>query len=146
MTKRLSYSATPVQRFERFHQPIPFSGCWIWMGALSSDGYGSFYVDGRSIAAHKFSYEQLHGPVAPLIELDHLCRVRCCVNPAHVEPVTHKVNMLRGEGFASLNAAKTNCAAGHSFDADNTYWLNGRRGCRACNREAVRRYKQRASV
>lgn len=146
MAKRLPYSATPPERFERMYQPVPFSGCWIWTGALSSDGYGAFHVDGHCIQAHKFAYEQRGQQVPEGLELDHLCRIRCCVNPAHVEPVSHQLNMLRGAGVGSANAAKTHCKRGHPFDEPNTYARKGGRVCRICNREDAKRYRERRSA
>ena len=133
MTKRLPYSATPSERFERMYQAVPLSGCWIWMGALDRDGYGSFFVKGRRFRAHRFAFEQSRGLVPADKELDHLCRVRCCVNPMHVEPVTHQVNMLRGDGVASENAAKTHCKNGHPFLGGNLAVRAGRRVCKACD-------------
>ncbi len=80
-------------------------GCWVWQGALHN-GYGHYKtVDGKTVRAHKYMYERLHGKVAEGLELDHLCEYRACVNPAHLEPVTSAVNVRRGRR-AKLNEWK----------------------------------------
>ena len=82
-------TAKPIEdRIER----IPFSGCWIWMGHVKDNGYGGMSKEGRNRRAHVVIYEQYNGPVQDGLQLDHLCRVRCCVNPSHLEPVTQKEN------------------------------------------------------
>ena len=84
------------ERFERLTVPEPNSGCLIWLGAVSGDGYGSIKIDGHARCAHVVNYEREKGPVPEGMELDHLCRVRLCVNPDHLEPVAHQLNVLRG--------------------------------------------------
>jgi hypothetical protein len=114
--------------------------CWIWVGGHNSDGYGAFSLGGRGKngPAHRFAYELLIGPVAVGLELDHLCRVPDCVNPAHLEPVTHAENTRRGRAGVH-QAAKTHCPHGHPYDEANTYRArNGQRVCRACQRERDR--------
>lgn len=109
--------------------------CWLWTGGLKSGGYGSFYSDGRSHAAHRFAYELEVGPIPEGLTLDHLCRVRTCVNPLHLEPVTRKVNTLRGIGPTALHKRKTRCPEGHEYDETNTRIRpNGGRDCRECHR------------
>jgi hypothetical protein len=108
------------------------SGCWLWIASIRKDGYARFQVDGEARLGHRFAYEFVNGPVPPGLELDHLCRVRRCVNPAHLEPVTRRVNVLRGESPAAVHARKTACPNGHPYDMTNT---NGARKCRQCIRE-----------
>jgi len=91
--------------------------------------------------AHIVSYEHYRWLVPLGLELDHLCRVRRCVNPEHLEEVTHQTNVLRGEGVAAINAAKTHCPQGHPYDEKNTLVWMGERLCKACRRE---RYYKRA--
>lgn len=135
---------------ERFWSKVDLTspgGCWVWtagkIGGVRG-GYGSFKLEGRSVRAHRFSYETLVGPIPDGLELDHLCRVRACVNPAHLEPVTSRENSLRGDTFQARNAAKTECPQGHSYDEANTYVdSKGKRHCRICNRDTQRRYQAR---
>lgn len=131
--------------------PEPFSGCWLWMGAIRTDGYGSIRVGGKSRYAHRVCFEVNRGPIPNGLELDHLCRTRCCVNPAHLEPVTRRVNVVRGNAPAQLvkrnkerGAAVTHCLAGHPYTPENTgrTWP-GSRYCRTCNRvRGAERYKR----
>ncbi|MEV7013475.1 HNH endonuclease [Streptosporangium sp. NPDC051022] len=117
-------------------------GCWLWAGGLDSHGYGTIKVSGRKYGAHRWSYEYLVGPIPDGLELDHLCRVRRCVNPAHLEPVSHRENSLRSNSLAAANAVKTHCKNGHEFNETNTYYWGGHRQCRVC-RNAVGARKQR---
>ena len=127
----------------RFFSKLTQSGdCWLFEN-LGAEGYGHFYVDRRPKLAHRWAYEHLVGPVPNDLELDHLCRNRACVNPGHLDPVPHSVNILRGDSFAATNAAKTHCLRGHSFDAANTYEHGGKRLCRACQAERCRAYRAR---
>ncbi len=108
-------------------------GCWLWRNGTSTQGYGRRRVPGRRLLAHRWVYELLVGPVPAGATLDHLCRERSCVNPEHLEPVTMKVNIQRGES-PSARAARTGiCQRGHSLE-DAYVDCNGRRSCRACRR------------
>lgn len=126
------------------HRP-ELGPCWIWTGSTHPKGYGQFgscveSIDGEeSRRAHRIAYTLMVAPIPEGLELDHLCRVRPCVNPTHLEPVTHAENVRRGAAFL------THCAQGHPFDEVNTYTTSrGSRGCRTCSREANRRcYRRR---
>jgi len=108
--------------------------CWIWRASLM-DGYGRLKINGRHVRASRFAYELLVGPIPEGLEPDHLCRNRACVNPAHIEPVTHQINDLRGVGVGALNARKAHCPQGHPYDLLNTYISpSGGRFCRVCQR------------
>lgn len=123
-------------RFWKKVAPCPMSGCWLWFGKwLQVNGYGiSGLPPRRQVLAHRRSYLALVGDVPPGLELDHLCRVRCCVNPAHLEAVTHRVNLLRGDTFAARHVATTRCPSGHPYDERNTYVTpEGHRKCRKCH-------------
>lgn len=132
---------------ERFWARVDKSDeCWIWLGAKAAGGYGRVVVDGRYWMAHRFAYVDMVGPIPEGLELDHLCRVRDCVNPSHLEPVTHWENVRRGDGPVARNARKTECLNGHPLSGDNLMSVDARR-CRTCHRtrarEATRRYRAR---
>jgi hypothetical protein len=113
------------------------AGHWVWMRPLTNQGYGgcSIAQNQRSAGlAHRLSYETFIGPIPEGLTVDHLCRVRSCVNPAHLEAVTAKENTLRGRGITATNIAKTHCTKGHPFDDANTIVnRRGHRKCRLCN-------------
>src|SRR5688572_17549814 len=123
--------------------------CWLWTGATDGGGrYGTFRGENGQVRAHRWAYESEHGPIPDGLDLDHLCRVTLCVNPAHLEPVSHRTNVLRGDAPTAVNAAKTECAHGHPLAGDNLIVeRNGTRDCRTCRRdrtrEAQRRYRAR---
>lgn len=120
--------------------PEPNSGCWLWIGNINQDGYGRFAAS-RAVKdrfAHRLVWEALRGPIPQGLQLDHKCRVRCCVNPDHLEPVTCRENLRRGVGFPGVNARKTHCAKGHEFSESNTYWYGTKRRCIACMRSPER--------
>jgi hypothetical protein len=116
--------------------------CWVWTGAQFNGGYGRFKAAGRDTVAHRWSYEMVNGPVPNGLQLDHLCRNRLCVNPAHLEAVTARTNVLRGETITAANIAKTHCAKGHPFSGTNLIIArNGtKRLCRICKNEYSRQF------
>jgi len=122
-------------------------GCWQWTAATDR-GYGKTYIGGgRTGPAHRFVYELLIGAVPMGLDLDHLCRNRACVNQTHLEPVTRRINLLRGIGFTARRAAQVSCVHGHPFDAANTIRRrDGTRDCRSCrNRRNSARNRVRTS-
>lgn len=134
----------------RFWTKVDVSGgptrCWLWTGSLTDRGYGDRFRldDGRKQAPHRVAYELLVGPIPDGLFIDHLCRVRHCVNPLHLEPVTCQENLLRGQTLAAFNSRKTHCIHGHALDEANTRITpEGHRACRACGREATRRQRER---
>lgn len=136
----------PARFWDMVSEPTA-TGCWLWMGCQRR-GYGGYRVGGKGSAfrgAHRVAYETLVGDVSSGLQLDHICRNRDCVNPAHLEPVTARENTLRGQTPAARNAAKTHCPKGHAYDAENTHLdeTTGRhiRVCRACGRENMRRFR-----
>jgi hypothetical protein len=112
--------------------------CWLWTGNKNPKGYGIFYIGPTMkdfTPAHRFSYGLLVGSVPDGLQLDHLCRIRHCVNPAHLEPVTNRENILRGNGPTARHARQTECKHGHQFDKENTHQRpEGGRRCRTCMR------------
>lgn len=132
--------ASPHRMWSR----VEHSGdCWLWTGA-TANGYGRIRIGGRSVSTHRAAYELLIGPIPDGLQIDHLCRNKLCCNPAHLEPVTVRENLLRGDTFNARNAAKTVCHLGHPLSGDNLYIAVGRRHCRTCRREASRRRRAAA--
>jgi hypothetical protein len=118
--------------------------CWIWHGTLRTYGYGAFKINGRSIAAHRITYMLRNGHIPEDLELDHLCRVPACVNPAHLEAVTHRTNVLRGTSPSAMQAQQPTCSRGHEFTKITS---RGRRHCVIChNLGQRRRYAQRKGL
>ena len=106
--------------------------CWLWRASRDRSGYGRFKAATGVVGAHRVAYELLVGPIPDGLTLDHLCRVRHCVNPEHLEPVTHRENTLRGTGPTAENARKTHCLRGHAL-------THGRR-CMTCARNRSKAY------
>ena len=141
MNKRGTNSSLEKRFWTKINKdgPLPvyrpgLGSCWLWEGTRSPNGYGSIQV-GYTQLAHRVAYELLIGPIPEGLTLDHLCRVRACVNPKHLEPVSVRENILRGVGLAAMNVLKTHCPQGHTYDILNTYFYpDGKRACRTCRR------------
>lgn len=115
--------------------------CWLWTARKNKDGYGQFDVGGRSVGAHRFAYETCIGEIPKHLECDHVCRVRHCVNPAHIELIPHAENVRRGEGGINFRG-KTHCPRGHEYTKENTLVQRNKgvvkgRACRICGRAAT---------
>ena len=142
--------ATPVSIVEALPpilrakiRPNSTTGCWEWIGARDVRGYGNVRVGRRVRKAHVVVYEALRGPIAAGLECDHLCRVPWCVNPDHMDLVTHAENVSRGAARwvpGERQRAKTHCPRGHGYSPENTYVQpsTGGRACRACDRAKKR--------
>lgn len=126
------------------------NGCWQWAAAKLKTGYGAFSFHGKSCRAHRVVYELFVEPLPPFpMVLDHLCRNRLCVNPDHLEVVTHGENTRRGN-VGAVNRARqlalTHCVHGHEFTPENTRQVDTHRFCRTCDREKAKRYRDRLAA
>ncbi|MEO7118432.1 MAG: HNH endonuclease signature motif containing protein, partial [Candidatus Limnocylindrales bacterium] len=123
-----------TSRFWRKVTPVAQQGwiCLVWTGSLAN-GYGRFWLKGRLVPAHRLAWEMANGPIPSGMQLDHLCRMRSCVRPDHLEPVTQRENLRRGVGWAGVNAQKTACPVGHPY-------ANGTRRCATCRKDQNARY------
>ncbi len=122
-------------------------GCWLWIGGKYWDGYGlvNFTSPRTTRRAHRVVYETVRGPIPKGLVTDHLCRVRYCVNPQHIEIVSIRENLLRGETSTARNAAVTHCPQGHPYDDEHMFMYNGSRCCRACVNARNRAYRHKHS-
>jgi hypothetical protein len=141
--------------YPKVQVPSVTTDCWLWAGSINpTRGYGRIFSksdDGRwrESMAHRVMYENLIGPIPKALVLDHVCRVRSCVNPAHLEPVTQRLNILRGVGPTAVHARRTHCARGHELTPDNVRVQGSRSGrnyqrlCKACRRDGLRAWRLR---
>lgn len=129
----------PGKRRDYLHSYVERDGCWIYTGSINNRGYGT--ILGR--AAHRYFYEHLVGPIPDGLTIDHLCRTKACVNPAHLEPVSMRRNAQRRP-----DVNKTHCVNGHAMTEDNTVIKLNRgrweiRNCRICKADSQRRVRER---
>lgn len=136
---------TPKRTAARFWSRVMLQGrgeCALWLGAQTASGHGVFWWNGKSTTAHRYAYESIVGPIPADCEIDHLCRVRACVNPSHLEPVSHVENVQRGIGGWN-STFRTHCPRGHEYTPENTFLTAaGSRGCRECKRERTREWRR----
>ncbi len=127
-----------LQVVERFWPKVRKSeGCWDWTASKIVSGYGKFNAGGTTVYAHRLAYELVVGPIPEGLTIDHLCRNRGCVNPTHLEVVSHGENVRRGAAagtFGKANRVKTYCPHGHPYSVENTRLYRGMRYCKACGR------------
>ena len=133
--------------FERYFIPEPNTRCWLWLLAVNRGGYPQLT---RKIGdetycyrAHRVSWEFYRGPIPKGLTLDHLCRMRCCVNPDHLEPIKQRENVLRGAGIPAQRFQQTHCVNGHELSGQNVYWYRGYRQCKPCSRERDKKRRPR---
>jgi len=147
-----NYQAILADHIREKIAPFPETGCWLWTGSHDKDGYGRAYFQKKMKMAHRVCYEFFIGPIPKDKELDHVCRVRCCVNPSHLEPVTHAENMRRSDintqrvvrSNKERAKARTHCPQGHPYSGANLYIpAGGERRCRICNKHAQQRRRKK---
>ena len=136
--KTIRIVGDPVRRFWSYVDRFGPDECWLWMGGSRGGGYGAFWDGTRRVRAYRYAYELLIERIPTGLDLDHLCRNHGCVNPAHLEPVTTKVNILRGVGAPAQNARKTHCKYDHPLEGENLRVRSGRRDCMICVRRRAR--------
>lgn len=132
-------TAKELKRFFGYVLPEPNTGCWLWIGSRQNKGYGVFWLASaqKQVLAHRLFYLQAGCLIPSGCELHHLCETPVCVNPDHLEPVTHRENLRRGSGWSGKNAQKSHCLKGHPYSVENTYSAPSRpvnRHCKECNR------------
>lgn len=126
----------------------PTTGCWRWRSPLTAAGYGQIGVKWKKYYVHRLAYELAVGPIPEGYEIDHLCRVRACMNPEHLEAVTPYENNMRSDSLAARRARMTHCPRGHEFTPDNIYSRPDRKNsrmCRTCCQLREARRQRRAS-
>jgi len=134
-----------------FRTALLANGCWEWRGSVNHSGYGLAW-DGKKLRiVHRIAYEELIGPIPAGLQIDHLCRNRPCINPAHLEPVTALTNVRRsangerGKNLVAMHAAKTHCPQGHPYSGENLYVCKTRprsgRQCKTCMRQQRAKHK-----
>lgn len=137
--------SSELARVEKLILRIPESGCWLWVGAKNRKGYGVLGRGPRGKAkhfyAHRYVYELLSARIPSGMQLDHLCKVECCVNPKHLEPVTLRENVARSE-VGRVNRGKTHCPRGHEYAGANlAIGQKGDRVCRICKTNWTRQWR-----
>lgn len=118
----------------------PLTGCWLYTMKLNHNGYARIKFNNTRYMGHRFVYEAVKGPIPPDMEIDHLCRQRACLNPAHLEAVSHRENTLRSTAVSANNARKTHCLKGHPLTDEK---IGRQRVCKVCARSSADRYRHR---
>lgn len=135
--KGLSQHVPAEIRFTKRIEIAP-DGCWLWTGSLRAHRYAAFMVDGKTVAAHRWSYERYVGPIPKGKQIDHMCGITRCVNPAHLRPLEPYENVR-----AYWREQRSTCRKGHSLTPENLVWRLGGtvRHCRICERGKQKRWR-----
>lgn len=143
----VTLTAKEMKRFLARFDVCQKTDCWVWRSGVNKAGYGQFNLNGKNVRAHRISYIISRGEIPKGRVLDHLCRNRKCVNPSHLELVTQRENLLRGDTITAKNSKKTKCKRGHPFDEENTYIRKktGFRKCRACQKHMKNIWQKKQS-
>jgi hypothetical protein len=150
---------SPLGDHPRWRDPARFwarveetETCWLWRGTVRADGYGKLWVRAHNVFAHRVAYELIYGPIPEGLQIDHLCRVRACVRPSHLEAVTAAENTRRvipyrkspDRGSYPRTEPRLSCSKGHLLTEDNVITKKrGQRQCRVCSNAAKREWKKR---
>lgn len=145
-SERAANDAVINARFDQFVFTEPNTGCWLWGGVLGGEGYGYFWRRGRKVIAHRVSHERFIGPIPRGLAVDHKCRVRCCVNPLHLEAVSDKENVRRALIACPDSHKRTACKNGHPLTDESV--TGSSRQCRICKlaRDNISRRARRSCV
>jgi len=123
------------------------NGCWIWNGVRQKSGHGRICINYKQMGTHRLVYEIYKGKIPEGLVLDHLCKTPSCVNPEHLEPVTQRINLLRGDTVSAKNSIKTHCKNGHEFIGENLRINNrGERCCKICHRNSDNESRKRKKL
>lgn len=125
---------------------IDDNGCWNWIGSLCNKGYAQIQVNLQILMVHRASYELFIGPISGGMTLDHLCKNKRCFNPTHLEQVTNRENILRGNNRAAQQARQTHCKNGHKFNSENTRLWKNHRSCKICSAIWMKAFRERKHV
>ena len=128
-------------RFEASYAVDSETGCWRWCRLVNAAGYSKFFYYGKLGYGHRYAWEYWRGAIPAGLTIDHLCRNRCCVNPDHLDVVSLRTNLMRGNSLSTINARKTHCPRGHPLD--NRQPPAGGRRCKTCNRLQSRAFRER---
>lgn len=140
-----------IAEMKKYEPPITvdLNDCWLYAKSITNTGYGVIFGEGKTHAAHRVMYTNMVGEIPKGLEIDHLCRVRRCINPAHLEAVTTAENVRRGAGVGVINALKTHCIRGHALSGYNCMTValppkyKPERRCRTCQNKTANEYYYR---